>query len=75
MYAHDHTVKEFPITKYQNVHFVKLGIGASNTNEVKTLDTLLRDNGHSHRAINYLKVFCPTIEAFDKLSEISNNFF
>jgi len=56
VYAHDHTVKEFPNTKYKNVHFVKLGIGASNTNEVKTLDTLLRDNGHSNRTINYLKV-------------------
>ena len=34
MYAYDHTVKGFPISKYKNVHFVKLGMGASNTNEV-----------------------------------------
>ena len=61
MYAHDHTVKKFPNAKYKNVHFVKLGIGASDTNEVKTLDTLLRDNGHSHRTINYLKVFSPIV--------------
>ena len=57
MYAYDHTVGKFPKTKYKNIHFVKLGIGASNTNEVKTLDTLLRDNGHSQKAINYLKVW------------------
>ena len=56
MYAHDHTVKHFPKTKYENVHFVKLGIAASNTNKMKTLDTLLRDNGHANSTINYLKV-------------------
>ena len=71
MYAYDHTVKKFPISKYKNVHFVKLGIGASNTNEVKTLDTLLRDNGHLHKTINYLKVFIPNIEWFVNLREIS----
>ena len=56
MYAHDHTVEEFPKTKYNNLHFVKMGIGATNTNELKTLDTLMRYNGHSDRVINYLKV-------------------
>ena len=56
MYAHDHTVKEFPKTKYNNLHFVKLGIGAKDTNELKTLDTLIRDYGHTDRVINYLKV-------------------
>ena len=56
VYAYDHTVQEFPKTKYKNVHFVKLGIGVSNTNELKTLDTLLRDNGHRDSTINYLKV-------------------
>ena len=56
MYAYDHTVKEFPKTKYNNLHFVKLGIGAKDTNELKTLDTLMRDNGHSNRVISYLKV-------------------
>ena len=56
VYAHDHTVKKFPNTKYENVHFVGLGIGASNTNEVKTLDTLLRDNGHTDSTVKYLKV-------------------
>ena len=56
VYAHDNTVKEFPNTTYENVHFVGLGIGASNTNEVKTLDTLLRDNGHTDSTVKYLKV-------------------
>ena len=56
MYAHDHTIERFPDTNYQNIHFVKLGIGANNTSELKTLDTLLSDNGHSQKAINYLKV-------------------
>ena len=56
VYAHDHTVRNFPHTKYQNIHFVKLGIGANNTREVKTLDTLLRTNEHAQKVINYLKV-------------------
>ena len=56
MYAHDHTIENFPYTEYQNIHFVKLGIGANNTSEVKTLDTLLSANGHSQKAITYLKV-------------------
>ena len=56
VYAHDHTVKEFPKTKFKNIHFVKLGINTSNTNEMRTLETLLRDNGHADSTINYLKV-------------------
>ena len=59
VYAHDHTIKEFPHIKLKKVHFVKLGIGTSNTNEKKTLDTLLRDNGHTDSDINYLKVWNP----------------
>ena len=33
VYAHDHTIKEFPHIKLKKVHFVKLGIGTSNTND------------------------------------------
>ena len=62
VYAHDHTVKKFPSTKHKNIHFFKIGIGASNTRvtkgKIKTLDTLLRDNAHTDRFINYLKVCC-----------------
>ena len=60
MYAYDHTVKDFPPTKHNNLHFAKIGIGASNSmtykGKVKTLDIILRDNGHSERVISYLKV-------------------
>ena len=58
MYAHDHTVKKFPITNYKSIHYVKLGIGASNNDalNLRTLNTLLMHNGHSQRTINYLKV-------------------
>ena len=60
VYAHDHTVYRFPSTKHKNLHFFKIGIGVSNTRvnkgEIKTLDTLLGNNGHTERTINYLKV-------------------
>ena len=60
MFAHDHTVHYFPPIKHNNLHFIKTGIGASNTidawRKVKTLDTILRENGHSESVINYLKV-------------------
>ena len=60
MFAYDHTVNYFPPTKHSNLHFIKTGIGTSNTGgkkgKVKTLDTLLRENGHARRVINYLKV-------------------
>ena len=45
-----------PSTKIYTLR-IRFGIGSSNTNQLKTLDTLLRDNGHSHKTINYLKVF------------------
>ena len=60
VYAHDHTIHRFPSTKHKNLHFFKIGIGASNKRvdkgNIKTLDALLRDNAHTERMINYLKV-------------------
>ena len=69
MFAYDHTVNNFPPTKHKSLHFVKTGIGTSNTmawhkgkmGNVKTLGTLLRENGHLSRVINYLKVCCRLI--------------
>ena len=56
MYAHDHTIGKIPSTKYKNIHFLKLGIGISNNNALRTLQSLLMENGHSRKVINYLKV-------------------
>ena len=60
MYAHDHMVARFPPTEHSNLHFVNTGIGASSNvtdrGQVKTLDALLEDNGHSQTVIQYLKV-------------------
>ena len=60
VYAHDHTAQDFPDTGYGNLHFVRTGIGPVNNvteeGELKTLETLLRENGHTETVINYLKV-------------------
>ena len=60
VYAHDHTVKNFPSTKQLNLHFEKIGIGVSNNmtykGQIKTLETILQENGHLDRIISYLKV-------------------
>ena len=56
MYAHDHTIGKIPSTKHKNIHFLKLGIGISNNNALRTLQSLLMENGHSRKVINYLKV-------------------
>ena len=64
MFAYDHTVNYFPPTEHKNLHFIKTGIGNINTlafsggkmGKVKTLDTLLKENGHAGKVINYLKV-------------------
>ena len=65
MHAYDHTVETFPNTGHGNrgnVHFVRAGIGPVNNvtqgGELKTLGTLLMENGHSDTIINYLKVCC-----------------
>ena len=67
VYAHDHTAQDFPDTGYGNLHFVRTGIGPVNNvteeGELKTLDTLLRENGHTGAVINYLKV-CSTKALF-----------
>ena len=59
VYAHDHTVKNFPSTKQLNLHLAKIGIGVSNNmtykGQIKTLETILQENGHSERIISYLK--------------------
>ena len=51
------------LSRYSNIHFVMTGLGPANegndtVGQVKTLDALLRDNGHSNSVINYLKVAC-----------------
>ena len=56
VYAHDHTIKAIPHTRYDNIHFVMTGIGPENGDRVKTLDAILGDNGHADSVINYLKV-------------------
>ena len=64
VFAYDHTVNYFPPTKHTNLHFIKTGIGNTNTmafsggerRKVRTLDTLLRENGHTGKVISYLKV-------------------
>ena len=58
VYAHDHTIKAIPHTRYDNIHFVLTGLGSENVNgsRVKTLDAILGDNGHTDAVINYLKV-------------------
>ena len=59
VYAHDHTVKNFPSTKQLNLHLAKIGIGVSNNmtykGQIKTLETILQENGHLDRIISYLK--------------------
>ena len=56
VYAHDHTVPRFPPTRYKNIHLVKLGIGGTDTDQVKTLSSLLAHNGHTDSVVHYLKV-------------------
>ena len=76
MYAYDHTVDKFPVTGYSNLHFVRTGIGPVNNvtdkGELKTLDTVLRDNGHSGAIINYLKV-CFVFGVFNILFKITGS--
>ena len=59
VYAHDHTVRRFPSTKQLNLHMAKVGIGISNNmtykGQIKTLESILQENGHSDRIISYLK--------------------
>ena len=70
VYAYDHTITAIPHTKHDNLHFVTTGLGPENQLQhstsngtevfakVKTLDTILRENGHADSVINYLKVPC-----------------
>ena len=78
VYAYDHTVEKFPDTGYSNLHFVRTGIGPVNNvtdkGELKTLDTLLRDNGHFETVINYMKV-CLAKVCFPLGLEVSFRFY
>ena len=65
VYAHDHTVKSFPATSYKNIHLVKLGLGATDTDQLKTLGSLMRHNGHTDSTIHYLKVRTLRFDLFE----------
>ena len=56
VYGHDHTVH---LDKPSNpaLHVFSLGIGETDreTRKLKTLKTILEENGHTNRTIHYLK--------------------
>jgi hypothetical protein len=56
VHAYDHTIPGRPSTKYNNIHYKRLGIGTTNNGLLKTLDYLIGENGHTTSVINYLKV-------------------
>ena len=53
IYAYDHTI-DAPAERGQNIKFFKLGLGTEQN--MKTLDKIIEDNGHSGTIIEYLKV-------------------
>ena len=53
VYAYDHTISS-PSSRGNNIKFFKTGLGIGDN--LKTLSTLVQENGHSHSQIEYLKV-------------------
>ena len=52
IYAYDHTISA-PAKRGNNIKFFKTGLGKGEN--LKTLSTMLLENGHSERKIEYLK--------------------
>ena len=56
VYGHDHTVHaRSPSQRLPGLHTYQLGVGTSDTGRLRTLDSLLRANGHLGTTVHYLK--------------------
>ncbi|XP_063729018.1 probable methyltransferase-like protein 24, partial [Symsagittifera roscoffensis] len=57
VFAFDHTIKRLPSTKNsRKIHWKPIGLGVENSETLKTLGTLIAENDHTNRIIQYLKV-------------------
>jgi len=48
-YMYDHTVNGLKIPKNENLKFKKIGIARKDTKDMRTIETLLKENGHEDR--------------------------
>ena len=53
IYAYDHTIKDVPPRRGQQIHYFKTGIGFGAN--LKPLSKLIKDNKHTNSTIEYLK--------------------
>merc|ERR1719452_187928 len=55
IHAHDPTV-DFPATRGENIHFYKLGLGATTEGNMETLENIFKKNGHIDTEVEILKI-------------------
>ena len=53
IYAYDHTIKDVPPKRGQQIHYFKTGIGFGAN--LKPLSNIIKDNKHTNSTIEYLK--------------------
>ena len=57
IFAYDHTI-DAPPKRGRNINFFQVGLGTDEN--MKTLDKIIKENGHTNNTIEYLKV-CFTV--------------
>ena len=57
VFAYDHTIKSLPKSENSGrINWKPVGLGLENSGKLKTLGTLIAENGDTNRTIQYLKV-------------------